>query len=207
MARTLILVAGYAGSGKTFVGKNLARQLPAFYLDKDTVSGPLVERLLAELHQPAGDRDGSVYREEIRPLEYQALIAAGMEAAELGADVVLSAPFLVQLTDRQWTDQIVAHCRSRELHIRILWVACNPATQHRRMLERGSPRDLRKLAEWSRYAARLDIHLDAQFTLPTRRFDNSESSDFNAETVKLLAWLRGGEPSATVPFDGTRQIV
>ncbi len=191
MGHRIILVAGYAGSGKTRVGKDLARRLQGCYLDKDTMSSPLVERLLAELDQPAGDRDGAVYRAIVRPLEYEGLMAAGLEAAELGAEVILSAPFLVQLTDPQWATNLASGASEREVQLRVVWVAANLKTLQRRMRERGSPRDAKKLADWHNYAAELDERLDERFDLPTRRLENSDGCDYEKQFETLLHWLRG----------------
>jgi predicted kinase len=189
MGHRVILVAGYAGSGKTRVGKDLARRLRACYLDKDTMSSPLVERLLAELGQPAGDRDGDVYRAVVRPLEYEGLVAAGLEAAELGAEVVLSAPFLVQLTDAAWSRRLADQANERGVQVRVVWVAADLETLRRRMRERGSPRDDMKLADWTNYAAAIDERLEKRFALPVRRFENSDGADYEQQLKKVVEWL------------------
>jgi predicted kinase len=190
MPGSLILVAGYAGSGKTHVGQDIARRLPACYLDKDTLTSPLVERLLLALNQPAGDRDSSLYRQEIRPLEYEALIAAGLEAASLGAAVVLSAPFLAQLTNPAWTSWLSAQTSDCGVHLQAVWIACDRSTLRQRMSQRNSPRDRSKLLNWTSYSATLEEHLDQQFHIPTRRFVNSEPTNYDNELAKLLDALR-----------------
>ena len=190
MPQTLILVAGYAGSGKTRVGYDLARQLPACYLDKDTLGAPFVERLLAALDQPPGDRDGVLYREEIRPLEYQSLTATGLEAAALGADVVLSAPFLVQLIDRAWVSQLKTQAGDCNVQLKVVWVASDPGTLRRRMSERGSVRDRAKLANWDVYAASVTEGLNHQFAIESWRFENTQEGDYATEMSNLLAHLR-----------------
>jgi predicted kinase len=197
MGHRIIFVAGYAGSGKTRVGKDLARRLPACYLDKDTMSNPFVERLLAELGQPAGDRDSERYRAVVRPLEYAGLIAAGLEAAELGAEIILSAPFLVQLTDPEWTAQLARDASERGVQLRVVWVAADLTTLQRRMRERGSPRDAKKLADWSNYAAGIDMRLDERFKSLTWRFENSDGCDYDLQLESLLQWLQGKDDRST----------
>ena len=191
MPHALILVAGYAGSGKTRVGNDIARQLPACYLDKDTLGTPFVERLLVVLRQPPGDRDSPIYRAEIRPLEYVALTATGLEAAALGSDVVLSAPFLVQLVDQQWVADLQQQARDSKVKLQVVWVGSDHATLRRRMSQRGSVRDLAKLADWEAYIANVDVALDQQFAIDSWRCDNSEQADYSAELARLLAHLRG----------------
>lgn len=193
MPGRLILTAGYAGSGKTRVGKDVARRLPACYLDKDTVASPLVERLLAALDLPPGDRDSEVYRREIRSGEYEGLVAAGLEAAELGADVLLSAPFLVQLVDAEWARDLIERATSKNVRLAVVWVACDRATLRTRMTERGSPRDAIKLADWANYSSGVDEGRDAKFALTAWRFDNSAGADYAAQLERLLEWLNGEE--------------
>lgn len=189
MPHRLILVTGYAASGKTRVGKDVARRLPATYLDKDTLSSSFVERLLAALGQPPGDRDGDVYREDIRPFEYEGLVAAGLEAAELGADVILSAPFLAQLADAAWTANLLKEARQRGLTASAVWVTTDLKTLRHRMVGRSSPRDDLKLAGWEVYSAGMNPDLDRQFSVPTHRFDNSEGADYDGQIKELLKWL------------------
>ncbi len=189
MAKTLILISGYAGSGKTHIGKDVARRLPSCYLDKDTLSSPFVERLLTALKQPTGDRDSLVYRQQVRPLEYEALTATGFEAAALGSDVLLSAPFLAQLVDAAWTSQLADQATQSGVRVRTIWVACNLATLRQRMVERNSPRDLAKLAAWNAYAAEVDEQLDLRFEVEAFRFNNSDGNDYDEEMARLLSWL------------------
>jgi predicted kinase len=190
MPRRLILVAGYAGSGKTRVGMDLARKLPGCYLDKDTLATPLVERLLESLRLPPGDRDSDLYRDAVRPLEYAGLVAAGIEAAHLGVDVILSAPFLAQLVDAEWTSHLAIQAQARDLGLRIIWVACDRSTLRARMAERGSPRDRAKIQRWSDYAASINERLDEQFTLPALHFDNSGFAHYDSQFARLLQWLK-----------------
>lgn len=190
MPGRLLIVAGYAASGKTRVGQDLARRLPACYLDKDTLAGPFVERLLEALGQPASDRDSAVYRNSVRSLEYEALVATGLEAASLGADVLLSAPFLAQLADATWTAELAAKAEAIRVALAVVWIACDRETLRARMTHRGSPRDVAKLAEWDDYSAQVDEQLETTFTVPSWRFNNGAGGDYDAEFAKLVDWLR-----------------
>lgn len=190
MRGNVILVSGYAASGKSRVGKELAWRLPGgCYLDKDTISGPFVDRMLLLIGRPAGDRDSEIYRSEIRPLEYQCLLAAGFEAAESGATAVLSAPFLAQLVDAQWMNQFHRELGARGLCHRIVWVHCNLATLQQRMLQRGSLRDRAKLNDWAAYSASLDEQFPRRIMDDCFCFENSGRTAFDVEMQRLIADL------------------
>jgi predicted kinase len=190
MNRRIILVSGYAASGKTRVGRELARRIgPGCFLDKDTLTSPLVERLLRALGQPAEDRDSELYRREVRPLEYECLLAAGLEAAESGAVAILSAPFLAQLVDADWMAGMNHEASVRGLRTQVVWVHCNRAILFQRMKCRGSPRDRSKLDNWPAYSASIDEHLPRRLACGYLCFDNSGRSSFEVEMGRLIAKL------------------
>jgi predicted kinase len=206
MRPTIILVSGYAASGKTRVGKELARRLGrGCYLDKDTVTSPFTDRLLIALGQPAGDRDSEVYRREVRPLEYECLLATGMEAADSGATAILSAPFLTQLVDADWMGALRRETQSRGLELRILWVQCGRAGLYQRMIERGSPRDQAKLDDWPAYSASIDEQFPRRILGDHFRFDNSDDARFDAEMDRLVEDL-SNRPSSTTVSSSPRTI-
>jgi hypothetical protein len=199
MPSTFVLVAGHAASGKTRVGKHLARGLPCCcYLDKDTLSELFADRLLLALGQPAGDRDSQIYQCEVRPLEYQSLLAAGLEVAEISPAVVLSAPFIHQLTDGDWMEALQRELSARQLRLRVVWVSCDKSSLHRRMIERGSPRDRAKLVDWPDYNASLDEQFHERILGECFVFRNSDNSPHAAEMERLLRYIAGslpGDPS------------
>lgn len=191
MQPTIILVAGYSASGKTRVGRELARRLGnCCYLDKDTLFEPLVDRLVVALDQPSGDRDSDIYRSQVRPLEYLCLMEAGFEAASLGVSVLLSAPFLHQLADHDWMWWLEREAESRGLKPRVVWVSCPRATLRERMINRGSPRDRTKLADWPTYSASVDEDFPRRIRSEFLVFDNRDPAEFEAEIQRTLASIR-----------------
>ena len=69
----VLLIGGHAGSGKSELGRILARQSGWPILDKDTVTRPVVEAALELFGCSPHDRESSTYREVIRPREYRTL--------------------------------------------------------------------------------------------------------------------------------------
>jgi predicted kinase len=190
MQPSIILVAGYAASGKTRVGQELARRLsPCVYLDKDTLSGPIVDRLLVALGSVHGDRDSEIYQCEVRPLEYACLMAAGFEAAELGTSAILCAPFLQQFTDRQWMEWLKEETRSRAIKSQIIWIYCDRAPLLTRMIARDSPRDQEKVKNWRSYSASVDEVFHQRIPAEHLLFDNSDAISFDKELDRIVRRL------------------
>lgn len=184
----LILVAGYAACGKTRVGQELAQRLPhGCYLDKDTLTGPFADRLLQEFGQPPGDRDSAIYRENVRPLEYECLLAAGLEAAHCGATAILCAPFLAQLVDADWMQALKSTAAASSLLHRIVWVHCDRATLRERMIERASPRDRAKIDDWPNYRGSIDEHFPRRILGGCFVFENTSEDSFKREILRLLS--------------------
>ncbi|MBX6769052.1 MAG: ATP-binding protein, partial [Actinomadura rubrobrunea] len=75
----LVLVGGYAGSGKTEFARFLGDVSGWAFLDKDSLTRRLVERLLVSLGGDPQDRHTDLYLNEVRPLEYKCLMDAAMD--------------------------------------------------------------------------------------------------------------------------------
>ena len=86
----MLLIGGYAGSGKTELGRILARLTHWPMLDKDTTTRAVVEQALELLGHPPHDRESDLYRTSIRPAEYEALIAGLMENVECGTSAIVT---------------------------------------------------------------------------------------------------------------------
>jgi predicted kinase len=192
MKSTLILVAGFSASGKNLVGKRLARELGACYLDKDTLSGRFIDPLLVALGEREGDRDSEAYQRQARPLEYGALMDVCYEVAELGANVVAAAPFQTQLIDEEWMDELDRQVAERGLCLVICWVHCDRETLRQRMTARGSPRDLAKLEDWESYDAIIDEQFPSRVSRLLYVIDNSGASTpelFERQFEDLVAFV------------------
>lgn len=67
-----VLVGGLPGSGKTYLGSEISRNIGLF-LDKDTVTRSFSEALLESLQQPVNDRESPTYLAQVRPKEYETM--------------------------------------------------------------------------------------------------------------------------------------
>ncbi|MCF2526738.1 AAA family ATPase [Yinghuangia soli] len=156
---SLVLVAGYAGSGKTEFARFLSRLTGWPLIDKDPLTGPLVERLLAALGGDPHDRNTALYREQVRPLEYQCLLEAMYANADSGISAVVTAPFLAELGDSAWIDQLRSRCGARGVHVSVVWIRCDLDSMHEYIAFRAAARDAWKLGHWDEYAAGIDPEL------------------------------------------------
>jgi hypothetical protein len=114
---------------------------------------------------------------------------AGFEVASSGVPVLLSAPFLHQLADDDWTRWLGREAESRGLKLQIVWVSCPREILRKRMIDRGSPRDHAKLADWSTYSAAVDEDFPRRVQIECLVFDNRDPANFEAEmqrTVELI---------------------
>jgi predicted kinase len=156
----LVLVGGYAGSGKTELSKNLARQTGWAFIDKDTISRALVEDLLAARGLDPHDRHSPEYLNEIRPREYECLMETSYENLARGASVVTTAPFIKEFSDAAWIRQASRCCTRMGALLVPIWVRCDIPTMHEFIDLRAAERDAWKLDNWDTYAATLDPDFD-----------------------------------------------
>jgi len=175
MRPSVLLVGGYAGSGKSELGRIVARETGWPILDKDTTTRPVVETAL-EIHGlPPHDRESETYLSEIRPREYEAVMATATENVECGLSVIVTAPFVQELSDVAWIDRTQAKFEALGATATLVWVHCDLDTMLTYLRHRGAARDTAKLADWPGYLKAIDP--DFRPVAAHRVIDNSRSSE------------------------------
>ncbi|MFJ6200221.1 GntR family transcriptional regulator [Micromonospora sp. NPDC092111] len=167
----VILIGGYPGSGKTELGRIVSRQTGWAILDKDTTTRPVVEAALERLGNSPHDRESETYMTAIRPAEYEALMATLAENLQCGSSVVVTAPFLRELSDEAWCGRLAATVAAYNGTLQVVWVYCDALTMHTYIRRRGAARDDYKLAKWDDYADGVDFAFAPK--IPHVRIDNS----------------------------------
>jgi predicted kinase len=155
----LTLVGGYAGSGKTEFGRFLSTVTGWALLDKDSLTRPITESLLVALGGDPNDRQTQLYRERVRPLEYNCLIGAAFDNLDCGVPTVLAAPFLSEISDAAWLQRLLNRCAAQDVEAAVVWVDCDIGSMHEYLAGRGAARDTWKLSSWEEYTASLDLSL------------------------------------------------
>lgn len=182
----VFLIGGYAGSGKSELARVLSRLTGSAIVDKDTITRPVVERLLEELGRPAHDRESQTYLEQVRSHEYEALQATIQENADVGVGLIATAPFMREFQDAAWIDRVSTRLNAAGVGLTLVWVRCDASTMHTYLKRRGAARDTGKLADWSDYVAGID--LDFQPVADHIIIDNSASSEpLQGQATKMLA--------------------
>lgn len=159
----VLLIGGYAGSGKTQLGQIVARHTHWALLDKDSTTRAVVEAALQAIGLSPHDRESPQYRQIIRPAEYQALMTAVLENLDCGTSIVATAPFVSELADAEWCEQARADVERRGGRLEIAWVRCDADTMRRYITYRGAARDAAKLADWDSYIAGVDLDYTPAF--------------------------------------------
>ena len=152
----LILIAGFAGSGKTEFGEFLSATTGWPLLDKDTLTRPMTEGLLAALGGDPNDRHTALYLASVRPHEYRALMAAAFRNLDCGSSTIVTAPFLAEVTDHAWLDRLRNQCAARRADLSVIWMDCDEGSMLEYLHRRGAARDAWKLSSWEDYLASID---------------------------------------------------
>ena len=159
---TVLLVGGYAGSGKSEYAKFLGGLTGWPILDKDSLTRPLVDHLLVALGGEANDRSSELYREKIRPLEYRCLMEAAWDNLDCGISTILDAPFITEFSQSDWMLRFHNRCKSKRVAVATIWVECDPDSMREYIEFRGAPRDSWKMEAWDDYLATLNLEMRPQ---------------------------------------------
>ena len=151
--RQFIIIAGCAGSGKTTVGRALAKRLGYVYIDKDTVTRDFTDFILIRLGSSANDRESSLYKEEILPIEYKVTFNICREILENQNNVVLTIPFISQINDYSKWELIRSEAGiGRNIDVHFIWIKHDIDAEKRNIINRNATRDGYKLKHWDEYA-------------------------------------------------------
>jgi predicted kinase len=164
------IVAGPPGAGKSMVARMLLALLdpvPAL-LDKDTMYGAFVAATLAAAGRPPGEREGPWYDEHIKLHEYAGMTATAREIRSSGCPVLLSGPFTRHIHDTGRWQSWVAELGGGT--VRLVWIRSDAATLGHRLTDRGSGRDVAKLADFGAFTTRM--RLDDRPAAPHDVIDN-----------------------------------
>ncbi|MER5382218.1 AAA family ATPase [Streptomyces sp. NPDC002688] len=159
---TVVLVGGFAGSGKSEFAKFLGSLTGWPILDKDSLTRPLVDQLLIALGGEAHDRSSDLYRERVRPLEYRCLMEAAWDNVDCGISTILDAPFVSEFSQADWMQRFQNRCRSKRVSVATIWVQCDPESMREYIEFRGAARDAWKMEAWDEYVSSLNLELRPQ---------------------------------------------
>lgn len=185
-----IIISGFAGSGKTTIGKELSRVLGYMYVDKDTLTTRYTDYILIEKGSNSGDRESDLYVNQIREIGYKTAFDFCMENLELGNDVILSIPFIQEIKDYQKFERLVdmKKFQNSDIDLKIVWIKHNIDLEHIRIEKRGEERDKYKLEHWEEYSRKnKDIKIDDKYNI--YELANDDLDDFNIEIEKILEWI------------------
>ncbi|MEU1751983.1 AAA family ATPase [Micromonospora matsumotoense] len=186
------MIGGYAGSGKTELGRILARETGWPILDKDTLTRPVVEAALEVMGLSPNDRESEDYLRLMRPREYESLMAAANENVACGNSAIVAAPFIAEFKDRAWLERVQASFAEKKAATTFVWVYCDPTTMHSYIRHRGAARDAAKLADWSGYLDRIDV--DFRPEVPHALVNNCTSgAPLQTQARELLGRVLGRE--------------
>ena len=173
----LIFFTGHAGTGKTTLSRRAVPMLHErtgesfFLLDKDTVYGAYSARVMRLLTGDPDDRDSPTFLQNLREPEYGGLLEIARENLALGVNVIVCAPFSVEVREHRLLDRGFLGVAD-DTRIAAVWVTLNEATARARIVARNHPRDRYKLAHWDEYRVRRVEPTAAQYP-ELLLFDNS----------------------------------
>lgn len=191
--KKMILVTSPPACGKTFISKQLAKNLKhVVYLDKDTLI-PLSNRVFAVAGEEI-NRSSDFFEKNIRDYEYETIVDIGVEALEYDDIVLINAPFTKEVHNEETLERFRTKLRTKDAKLVIIWVVTSPEVCHARMIERNSDRDTWKLEHWDEYSKTIDYSIPE----PLKRLDaghdlilfyNSSDEEFDKSMQSILPRL------------------
>lgn len=190
--KELILVTSPPACGKTYISKELAKNLKnVVYLDKDTLI--VLSKQIFVVANQEYNRSSDFFEKYIRDYEYYAVLDLAFEALDYANIVLINAPFTREIRDRKYIDDLKARLAEKGAVLKVIWVETDPEVCHQRMIDRGSDRDTWKLEHWDEYIA--GVNFDIPETIGAANdgtlliFKNSSKEEFDRSMKEITAEL------------------
>ncbi|HIY65598.1 MAG TPA: ATP-binding protein [Candidatus Agrococcus pullicola] len=135
-----IFVVGVSASGKSTLGRSLARELGWTMLDLDTMTNPLFEAVGGEAKMLSSDAQAR--RTTINSVRYECLFATAAENLGVGNSVVLVAPFTSERLDETVWRQRLSQLGLAGDSATLVWVDTPRNIVLQRIRARRASRDL-----------------------------------------------------------------
>ncbi len=193
MVKKLILVTSPPACGKTYISKELAKNLKhVVYLDKDTLI-TLSKQIFVVAGQPY-NRSSDFFEENIRNYEYDCVVDLALEALEYDDIVLINAPFTREIRDMEYIKNLKAKLAEKNATLVTIWVETDPEVVHQRMIARNSDRDTWKLEHWDEYIASCNFEPPVNLKDETQEdsflvFKNSNEEEFDESMVRIKETL------------------
>lgn len=191
--KKLILVTSPPACGKTFISKQLAKNLQhVVYLDKDTLI--VLSKQIFVVANQEYNRSSDFFERNIRDYEYAAIIDIAMEALEYEDIVLINAPFTREIRDAQYIADLRARLSEKDARLVVIWVDTDIEVCRQRMIKRNSDRDTWKLANWDKYIATVNFNIPEELDDPNCKddlliFKNSSDEEFEASMKEIIPIL------------------
>ncbi len=191
--KRMILVSSPPACGKTYISKQLAKNLKhVVYLDKDTLI-PLSKQIFRVAKKPY-DRSSDFFEENIRDYEYEVILDLAFEALAYDDTVLINAPFTREIRDADYINKLRARLKDAGARLTIIWVVTSPEICKQRMIRRNSDRDVYKIRHWYEYVKTVDFSVTKSLDDPDIKDDlllfyNSSEAEYVKSMHDTLAVL------------------
>lgn len=191
--KKLILVTSPPACGKTFISKQLAKNLQhVVYLDKDTLI--VLSKQIFVVANEEYNRSSDFFEKNIRDYEYAAIVDIALEALEYEDIVLINAPFTREIRDSAYIADLRAKLKEKDARLVVIWVETDKEVCRQRMIQRNSDRDTWKLANWDQYIATVNFNIPEELDDPNCKddlliFKNSSDEEFDASMKEIISIL------------------
>lgn len=149
----IVVVIGAPSSGKTKLGRAIAKRLHLAVSDKDHVTGQLLAALMKDACYEGEDYSQTDLN-RFRSAIYGCMEDVAKDNLNAGMGTVIISPY-VDRGEEGWLEGLKSRVDpNSEATWSVVWIDITPELALERIIKRGSPRDVFKLANWDSFVSK-----------------------------------------------------
>lgn len=146
----IVVVVGAPSSGKTKLGRAVAKKLHLAISDKDNVTGQLLAALMKDAGLEGEDYSQTDFN-RFRKSIYGCMEDVAKDNLRVGMGTVIISPYVDRAYANWFEDLKERVDAEREADWYVIWIDITPELALERIIKRDSPRDVIKVANWNTF--------------------------------------------------------
>ena len=176
--KRIIFLTGEPGVGKTTIGKEIAKKINAFFLDKDTLCDPFANLLASQNGEDS--KHSELYINTVRDIEYSIIEDVIKENIDFVSNIVIVAPYGREIKEGSEyfvnLKSVLSKLTDNVVEIKVYSVVCSFQETKNRIIKRNKKDDAYKINNWEQYLKDREANYNKKYNFSVNKIIENDKN-------------------------------